>query len=103
MCSSDLFGLDEAHSVGMLIQYNWLLQCGAIAFRKGDGKLMFDPSRFHTGFSTLGDTFYRLSQTKSVDAAEAFKQEWGTPAEEVRRIVSSLEGIPVDIDPIFEV
>lgn len=95
------FGIDEAHAIGTLIQYNWFLKYGAMRL-SGRG-IEFEPNLFGPTLYGLGDEFYALSQTRDHKAAQQFVRKWGGVPDEVRKIISSFEGIPVDIDPLFDV
>lgn len=90
------FGIEEAHAVGTLIQYNWFLKHGAMQF--GGKGLEFKPV-----LDGLGDEFYALSQTRSHETAQQFVDGWGQAPDEVRAMIASFGDIPVDIDPVFEV
>ena len=94
------FGVEEAHAVGMLIQYNWFLKHRAVQC-SGTG-LTFNPALFEQTLNGLGDMFYALSQTRAHDAAKQFVGTWGAVPKKVRTMISLLEKIPVDVDPVFE-
>jgi len=93
------FGLQEAHAIGTLIQYNWFLKHDAVRF--GGRGLEFKPALFRQTLNGLCDEFYSLSQTRDRNAAEHFIGTWGQVPNEIRTIIASFDGIPVDIDPMF--
>ncbi|MCH8889131.1 hypothetical protein IID26_01750 [Patescibacteria group bacterium] len=95
------FGIEEAHAVGTLIQYNWFLKHGAMQF--GGKGLEFKPALFKQVLDGLGDEFYALSQTHNHEIAQQFVDEWGRVPDEVRTMIASFDDIPIDIDPVFEV
>ena len=93
------FGIEEAHAVGTLIQYNWFLTRGAMRF--GGNGLEFKTALFKQTLDGLGDEFYTLSQTRNHKAAQQFVDTRGQVPDKVREIITSFDGIPVDIDPVF--
>ncbi len=95
------FGIDEAHAVGSLIQYNWLLGTGAIDIK--DRKLSFNRPLFRDSLQGLGDSMYALSQTRSVTAAVSYTKEHGQVPAGILELIEGLGDIPIDIDPQFEV
>ncbi|MDA2922217.1 hypothetical protein MYX07_03040 [Patescibacteria group bacterium AH-259-L07] len=92
--------LEGPHAVGTLVQYNWLLKHGAFRF-SGQG-FEFNPDCFRSAISTLGDEFYKLSQVDDYEIVKQFVDKWGGVPDEIRRMCESLEGMPVDIDPVFD-
>jgi len=91
--------LEEAHAVGALMRFNWLHADGALRF-EGD-RIALERSHLFEAFGTLGDALYAL--TRSPETAKSFIERWSTVPDELRSIVRSLEDLPIDIDPIFEV
>lgn len=94
------FGIEKAHAMGTLIQYNWFLEHGAMKF--DGGGLVFVPELFEQTIESLGDALFALSQTQDHVAAQAFVDAWGYIPDEVRKMIEEFGDIPVDIDPIFE-
>lgn len=94
------FGVEEAHAIGSLIQYNWFLHSGAMKF--GGNGLEFEPELFEQTIESLGDALYALSQTRDVGIAQTFVDTWGRVPDEVREMIGRFDDIPVDIDPVFE-
>lgn len=95
------FNLGEAHAVGSLIKYQWLHTMGVLSFE--GTKIALQRNNLIEGFKTLGDELYKLTQSRSRVAAESFVERWGAVPDQLKSIVSSLEDLPVDIDPIFPV
>lgn len=93
------FGLGEAHAAGTLLQYNHFFESEALRI-KGT-KFLFAQERFRETLEELGDKFYALSQTKNPEKIEEFINARKEVPTELRTLINSLEGIPVDIDPIF--
>lgn len=94
--------LEEAHAVGALIRFNWLRDADALRF-EGE-RIALDRMRLFEAFGKLGNALlYALTQTHSPEAAAKFVGQWATVPEQLWSIVRSLEDLPIDIDPIFEV
>ena len=92
---------EEMHAEGALMRCNWALRIGALRFERR--QIGLDSDRLTDAFRTLGEKLYVLSQTRSLEAAKSFVEEWGGAPRGLRSIVESVEGLPVDIDPIFQV
>lgn len=94
-------GPSEAHAIGARIRYNWLLTTGAMTLR--ENKLNVQRDMLFVAFSELGEAFHKLFQTHSFEEAQAFIEAFGGVPDSLKSIVESLEDLPVDIDPIFQV
>lgn len=93
--------LEEAHAVGALMRFNWFSNAGALRFE--DNRIDLELRRLHECFWALGDALYALTQRRSPDAAADFVGQWTNVPDELHSIVRSLQDLPVDIDPVFEV
>lgn len=91
--------LEEAHAVGALIRFNWFR--GAALFFEDSG-IVVERKHLFYAFTTLGEQLCVRTKA-SLHETKAFVEEWGGVPNELRSIVQSLEDLPVDIDPIFEV
>jgi len=95
------FGVHEAHGRANMIQYNYLMDQGAITY---DEKSM----RYDVHLDEMGDAIKSLChdlcmvQAKgNYDAAQAFLDKWGTVPERVENDLKRLESIPTDIEPVY--
>jgi phage shock protein PspC (stress-responsive transcriptional regulator) len=95
------FNIAEAHAVGTLLQYNWLINEGALHF-KGN-KLDFEPTLFLPAYEGLCEEFFRLHASGDPSAMAAFANTWGTPPDELPALVGQLTDLPRDLDPRFEI
>jgi hypothetical protein len=93
-------GQAEAHAVGAVIQYRWMINCGAIKVE--NDKLMIDEVLLRNGHETLGDAFVELAATADYEKAKLFVEKWSQPIAELEPILAQLVTVPANIFPIFE-
>ncbi|PIR69235.1 MAG: hypothetical protein COU47_04005 [Candidatus Niyogibacteria bacterium CG10_big_fil_rev_8_21_14_0_10_46_36] len=94
------FGLEEAHAFGARIQYQWLENMGAIGIH--EQTFLFDPRFFKQALESLGYEFFKLSQAQNYTNTKSFADTWSAVLPGLKPMIKRLEGIPVDIDPIFD-
>ena len=94
------FGFDEAHALGALIQYNWLLSQRALHIDK-EGRFAYHIRDLRASFDHLAVQLFELSRSNNPDELRAFKDIWGKPDPDLERTLSRIEDVPVDINPIF--
>lgn len=95
------FGLEEAHAIGGLVQYNWLQRHGVLKITSDE--LSFNPTLCRTAFGRLGDELYRVCKAKNTEVTQTFLTEWGSIPPSLPALIEKLTDLPVDIDPIFSV
>ncbi len=93
------FGLQEAHGRGMAMQLNYLLDKGGFVARP-DGTFAVDMTKIKDAVRDL--THDLLTVEATGDYAEAKKMlDAGALRPEVKKALDRLQGVPVDIEPIF--
>lgn len=95
------FGINEAHAVGTLIGYNWLIACGALRFRNSG--MDFEAMHFLPAFETLCDELASLSMSGNTNALAEFVKTWGRVPDEIARLVEQFQDLPQDLDPQFHI
>ncbi len=90
----------EAHAIGAFVRLNWFRH---VALDFQNTKIVIDRESLLIVFSVLGDQLYDLAHECNIDAAKIFIEKWGGVPDSLRSIVRSLEYLPVDIDPIYDV
>jgi hypothetical protein len=94
------FGLTEAHAKGMAMQVNWLLDAGG--FKVNDeGKFTVDFPKVKGGVTSLTREIMTLQATGNYTAAKALMDRLVVVRPEVKRVLDSLNEVPVDIEPAF--
>jgi hypothetical protein len=97
------FGLKEAHGTGVLIQFNFLAEKGAIQFDPKTGKFVAHAADIRTYFRELAGILLAIEAKGDYNGAGALIQKYGTPTPEVNEALKRLTHIPVDIRPVFPV
>ncbi|GMU74243.1 MAG: hypothetical protein AMXMBFR44_4400 [Candidatus Campbellbacteria bacterium] len=95
------FGQEEAHAIGTIIQYRWLLSHGGLMLK--NGKFILDEEKIRASEESLGDAFAQLALSKDYTRAAEFVNVWGKKIEEFEPVLAGLSNIPVDIEPEFEI
>ena len=95
------FGTTDAHAKGMMMQFNWLLEKGAIN-RTAGGVWQSDPPRFYEAMEALLERFIALQAEGSYDSAKAFLAHYGNTPPHLESDLARLKDLPVDIAPQFQ-
>jgi hypothetical protein len=94
------FGVHEAHGRGVISQFNYLLEKGALE--------VDDEGRFHSvsevfpgAITELLTEMLMLQATGDYDGTAAFLETYGHPSDALLAAIGRLEDVPVDILPIY--
>ncbi len=101
MFRSMRFGVNEAHGLGTLMQFNFLREHGGVVYDGATGKFHVDMNRIQGAVKLLARHLLTLEGEGDYDKAAAFIRKYGAVDEGTRKILESLSEIPVDIAPIF--
>lgn len=96
------FGVTEAHGLGVVCQFSYLIEKGAIEVTS-DNRLRPVLSKWRDAISSLTHDLCMLQATGDYDATKAFVEKYGQVPPAMRAILDSLGDIPVDIDPVYTV
>lgn len=94
------FGLTEAHAKGMALQLNWLLDKGGFVV-DANGRFGVDFTKVKTGVASLTTEIMTIQATGDYARAKALLDRMVVIRPEVKRVLDSLNDIPVDIEPHF--
>ncbi len=94
------FGVTEAHSKGMALQLNWLLDHGAFVIGK-DGRYAVDYTKIRAGVESLVTEIMTTQATGDYARAKALQQKYFVIRPEVQAMLDKLTGVPVDIEPHY--
>ena len=100
MFRSMRFGLDAAHGRGNAVQWNWYREKGAIVPTTA-GRYRVDTSKMREAVRTLAHELLMIEATGDYDRATKLLDQYGVATPEIEAIMQRLEGIPVDIDPVY--
>jgi hypothetical protein len=94
------FGLNDAHGKGMALQFNYLRDKGGFIERP-DGTFAVDMTRIKSAVRDLTHDLLTLEATGDYAGARKMLDELGVIRPEVQKALDRLQGIPVDIEPLF--
>ncbi len=94
------FGLTEAHAKGMALQFNWLLDAGAVR-AQADGTFAVDFKRVRAAVAGLTQEIMTLQATGDYAGAKRLSEKMMVIRPEVAAALARLDGLPVDIRPRF--
>ncbi|MEW6745674.1 MAG: hypothetical protein AB1486_23230 [Planctomycetota bacterium] len=97
------FGLQEAHGKGAAIQLNTALRDGGASMDPASGRLAVDFDRLRQSNAGLLREVLMIQTKGDRAAAEKLLAERAVMSPAIERAIASLEGVPVDLRPIYPV
>lgn len=94
------FGLHEAHGRGVVAQFNYLLENGALEVG-ADGRFRAVSEKFAGGIEDLLNTMLMLQATGDYEGTKTFLDTYGVASDALVAAVDRLDEVPVDIYPIY--
>lgn len=94
------FGLHEAHGRGVVSQFNYLLEKGALEV-DAEGRFRAVPEVFAGAIESLLQEMLMLQALGDYEATHAFLETYGVATPELERAIGRLDEVPVDIRPIY--
>jgi len=95
------FGITEAHGKGQAIQFNYLLDKGAIKVDEAAGTYSIDTSKVKDAVRKLTRHILTIEAEGSYEKAKAMLDKYGLIRPAMQKALDKLSGIPVDIEPNF--
>jgi hypothetical protein len=90
------FGIAEAHGQANAIQFNWLLEKGALAYDAESSRFRLDAAAFPDAIEDLVRSICMIQAEGNYDSA-------GKLIPVLEEALARLEGVPVDVKPVFAV
>ncbi|HDI52047.1 MAG TPA: peptidase [Bacteroidetes bacterium] len=97
------FGVHEAHGRANLIAFNYLFEKGGYVYHETTGKFSVDDTKIRDAVSDLLHQILTIQAEGNYQAAKAMIETYGKMPEIMKKAISKLAHIPVDIRPVFEV
>jgi hypothetical protein len=94
------FGIAEAHGAGEMMEFNYLVQEGAIR-RGADGLYEIDFAKMPGALASLGKELLEQEATGDRRRAEAWFKKYAVMPPELSAALAKAGDIPVDVDPDF--
>ena len=94
------FGASQAHGRAALLQFNYLLTCGAIR-SEGDALPAIDPTLLEEGLVSLAREILTIQLNGDVDAAQRMADTYCSCSPENAALLTRLAHLPVDVTISF--
>ncbi len=97
------FGANEAHGKAGLLQFNYLMERGAIVYDEASGRFDADYPALVAGNRDLARELLTLQAEGAYEKAAAMLDTYGATRPEMRAAIERLAAVPVDIRPDYAV
>jgi hypothetical protein len=97
------FGVAEAHGKGAAFQINRFLEEGAAVFDPSTGQFTVNLEQLEKSIEQLVHDIAMLQHNGDKAAADAFLAKYAVMSPPMEQALARLDGIPVDIKPIYPV
>jgi hypothetical protein len=94
------FGVHEAHGRGVISQFNYLLDKGALEI-DGEGRFRSVSEVFPQAIRDLLAEMLMLQALGDYEGTQAFLEAYGHPRRELLDAIARLDDLPVDILPVY--
>jgi len=101
MFRSVRFGITEAHGKGVAMQFNYLVDEGAIKYDEKSGTFSVDHAKFKVGVTKLTHDLLTLEAEGSYEKAKAILDKFAVIRPPMQSALDKLKSVPVDIEPVF--
>jgi hypothetical protein len=95
------FGTTEAHGKGQAMQFNYLLDEGAIKTDQAAGTFSVDTLKIKDAVRKLANDILTIEAEGSYDKAKAMLDKYGVVRPVMQAALDRLSDVPVDIEPDF--
>ncbi|HLG13826.1 MAG TPA: hypothetical protein VJH03_04765 [Blastocatellia bacterium] len=95
------FGITEAHGKGVALQFNYLVDEGAIRIDENAGTFSIEWNRVKDAVRKLTGELLTLEAEGSYAKAKALLDKYGVIRPVMQKALDRLGGVPVDIEPMF--
>lgn len=95
------FGITEAHGKGQALQFNYLVDEGAIKIDEAAGTFSIDSAKIKDAVRKLTHEILTLQAEGSYDKAKAMLDKFGVIRPVMQKALDKLADVPVDIEPDF--
>ncbi len=100
---STRFGVAEAHGQGAAVQINRFVEDGAARFDPASKRYRVDLAKLEAAIGKLVHDLCVLQWTGDKPGADALLAKYGVMSESMTVAMNGLDGIPVDVKPIYPV
>lgn len=101
MVRSVRFGITEAHGKGVALQFNYLMDEGAISFDGGSEAYAVNSGKIKEGVRKLTHDILTLQAEGSYEKARMMLEKYAVIRPAMQKALDKLSDVPVDIEPKF--
>jgi hypothetical protein len=101
MFRSVRFGTNDAHGKGMVLQFNYLMDGGAIVYDATTGRFTADIAKFKAGSRKLTGVIMTIQAEGAYEKAKSLFDTYAAVRPPLKKTLDALAGLPVDIEPSF--
>lgn len=95
------FGISEAHGGANAIQFNYLMEKGAIARDEKSGQFTVVADKIGAGIRDLAKDLLMIEAKGDYGAAKRFIEKYSKIHDGMKEALAKLVGVPVDIRPVY--
>ena len=95
------FGITEAHGKGVALQFNYLMDEGAIKANEAAGTFSIDPARIKDGVRKLTGEILTIQAEGDYAKAKAMLEKYAVIRPVLQKALDRLGTVPVDIEPKY--
>jgi hypothetical protein len=95
------FGIHESHGKGIALQFNYLMDEGAIRYNEADGSFAVEFDRIREATRKLTAEIMTIQARGDYDAARALLDRYVVIRPSMQRSLDKLSSVPIDIAPRF--
>jgi DNA mismatch repair ATPase MutS len=96
------FGVAEAHGHGEIMQFNYLVERGAITRDSSTGLYVIDFAKMPDAIASLAKELLEQEATGDKARVDAWFTKYGNMPPELAAALAKTNDIPVDVDPQFD-
>ncbi len=96
------FGIDEAHGKANVIILNYLLEKGGYEYDQGTGTFKVNFEKVGAAATDLARELLTIEAKGDYEGARNLIEKYGVLTDVQEGVIAKVEGIPVDIEPIFD-
>jgi hypothetical protein len=95
------FGVHEAHGQGVVAQFNYLMEKGALQVDES-GRFRAVTEKFPGGIRDLVHDMLTLQAAGDYEGTKQFLDKYGKPQDSLLKAIDKLADVPVDIRPVYK-
>ena len=95
------FGISEAHGKGVALQFNYLMDEGAIRYNESSKTFSINSEKIKEAVRKLTHDIMTVQAEGSYEKAKAMLDKYGVVRPQMQSAFERLKDVPVDIEPIF--